>query len=133
MGTDIHGWVQINNVKASNENYWFDLMRIRSIASRDYAVFGYLFGVRAKGHVKPIAFARGLPEDSSEQCQSDVTGPTMVYQTWLTFNEVHKQTFESILSSGAWEWGFIFETMEKLANHYGGENVRLVVGFDNYG
>jgi len=32
--------------------------------------------------------------------------------------------------SGAWEW-FIFDLLESYADHYGAENVRLVVWFDN--
>jgi len=135
MGTDVQGYVEINTIKNSEEDIWFDIINIEIIAERNYEVFGKLFGVRASKEVIPLAPSRGIPDKTSDKERIlDEKYKTIVYQSWVNWNELSKflsnHNFEEKLYFG---WHFIFTSMSELAKEYGGENVRLVVAFDNYG
>jgi hypothetical protein len=130
MSTLLHGWIEVNTVQESNESLWFGIVDITAIAPQNYNIYSYLFGIRKKAGTQPLAERRGFPQDISVQSKNTLpSGEGIVGQTWILYQE-----FEAHLQSPYdWGWEFVFGTMHKLSEHYGSENVRLVVVFDNYG
>lgn len=45
MGTDVNGYVEICTINLSDQDSWFEVLKINIIAERDYRLFGRLFGV----------------------------------------------------------------------------------------
>jgi hypothetical protein len=132
MGTDVKGYVEISTIILSDEDYWFEVLKINIIAERNYGVFGRLFGVRAKEGVVPIAPNRGVPDSTSNPEEVYVDVESVVCHTWLTWDEIEYIVSPENLGELP-GWSLIFTTMNSLSKIYGSQNVRLVVAFDNYG
>lgn len=104
MGTDIEGWVEYALPgPRSNEKDWYAVIRVGSLASRNYDLFGCLFGVgvRNYAHFRPIAAGRGLPPDASSEMQEEyekyaqfrLSGEDFAY-TWITWQEIKQIDWE---------------------------------------
>lgn len=132
MSTYIHGWVEVNTIEMSTESIWFGVLDIGIVVSQNYSIYNRLFGVRDKN--KAIAANRGMPQDASFNSKQDLMcGIDMVKQTWMGFQEYHTVIGELIQNEYDWGWQLLDEFMNTMALHYGKENVRLVVAFDNGG
>jgi hypothetical protein len=116
----------------STESIWFGVLDIGIVVSQNYSIYNRLFGVRDKN--KAIAANRGMPQDASFNSKQDLMcGIDMVKQTWMGFQEYHTVIGELIQNEYDWGWQLLDEFMNTMALHYGKENVRLVVAFDNGG
>ena len=135
MGTNIHGYVEINSIKESNTDLWLVVIDIGSIVEQNYRVFARLFGVRVKEQHQILANHRSLPTDSINHRQYQLTpGEDMVHQSWATWREISNFMPQHLdLDIELWGWHWVFNRMQTLAARFGAENVRLVVAFDNYG
>ncbi len=137
MGTDIHGWVEINTISESMQDLWFKAIDISVIGWRNYAIFSYLFGVRSSEDETALASNRGLPPLGSSQAEinphyyDELLGEYLHNQSWISYQELAPHLNELPLGKHDWGWAFIFESMGKLAVHYGDQHVRIVVAFDN--
>jgi len=73
VGTDISGWVEYQLTgSSSDESMWYPVIRIGCLPSRNYDMFGCLFGVRNSAHFKPIAANRGTPSDVSYDARGEL-------------------------------------------------------------
>ena len=133
MGTNIHGWVEVNTINESTENIWFRVIEIDILVERNYEVYGSLFGIRAKNDVVPIAPNRGLPNDLPEYYAQELKGKSMVGVTWASFEEIREHLAKLCENQWLRGWKFILNSMDELQMRFGKGNVRIVVGFDNYG
>jgi hypothetical protein len=133
MGTNIIGYVEINTIRFSKENLWFDIIDISVIAEQDYSIFGLLFGIRNNINTRPIAKNRGLPNDSINSKSKNFIGEDKIGHSWINYKEIKNNINIIPLNEFTWGWKFIIDSMDKLSSHYGEENVRLIVVFDNYG
>ncbi|RYE29091.1 MAG: hypothetical protein EOP48_32885 [Sphingobacteriales bacterium] len=133
MGTNIVGYIEINSIKESGEDIWFEITKIDVVAERNYKIFGNLFGIRLETGVNALAASRGVPRGTSNSNTLSCKSDTFVGHTWANWRELKlaKNLIYSYPESSG--WGFIFDSMEMLSKKYGEENVRLVVAFDNYG
>ena len=80
-----------------------------------------------------IAPNRGIPSDASPRVQDELVGPSMVNQTWISFLEFTNNIGKIQMDEYDWGWEFLNEVLKELSKHYGQENTRIVVSFDNYG
>ncbi|RYY04023.1 MAG: hypothetical protein EOO53_03780 [Gammaproteobacteria bacterium] len=133
MGTNITGYIEINSIKESDEDIWFEIIKIDVVAERNYEVFGNLFGVRSQAGVNALAASRGIPTGTSNSNSLICKSNTYVGHTWANWRELKLAKNLIYSNSEISGWNFIFESMEILSKKYGEENVRLVVAFDNYG
>ena len=85
MGTDIHGWIEINR-----GDEWISVVNIEPIVSRHYDMFACLFGVMNYANFKPIAPERGLPIDMSLIVSRDTLEyeNDLLFPTWITWDEL---------------------------------------------
>ncbi|RSS62747.1 hypothetical protein EF912_04880 [Streptomyces sp. WAC07061] len=102
-----------------------------------------LFGVRNSFGFRPLAEARGLPNDPSDGLRGEFAGhggPLDVHgTTWLTWAELRTTDWQETNSSGTrtrasaagddTDWGRVWSVMRILSEIHGAENVRLVVWF----
>ncbi len=132
MGTDVKGYVEISTINLSDQDSWFETLKINMIAERDYRIFGPLFGIRAKEGIVPIAPDRGIPKNTSNPDDVFENVQSFVGHSWLTWNEIETIVAAENLDENP-GWALIFSTMKSLSSIYGSINVRLVVSFDNYG
>ena len=135
MGTNIHGYVEINPIKESDADVWLVVIDIGSVVEQDYRVFARLFGVRVKQQHAILADHRGLPTDSVNHRQHHITlSEDVVHHSWVTWQEINDFMPQHLdLDVELWGWHWVFNSMQTLAARFGAENVRLVVAFDNYG
>jgi len=133
MSTNITGWIEINTINESTESLWFKVIEIDILVEQNYEVFGKLFGVRAKEGTSAIAVARGVPAGTLESNLEDFNDESIVNETWATFEEIDSPLKELCNAPYMKGWSFILESMTKLNQRFGAGNVRLIVGFDNYG
>ena len=133
MGTNIIGYIEINSIKESDEDIWFEIIKIDVVAERNYEIFGSLFGVRSAPEANTLAASRGIPTNTSNSSSLVCKLNAYVGHTWANWREL--KLAKNLISSNPESsgWGFIFKSMEILSKKYGEENVRLVVAFDNYG
>lgn len=158
MGCDIHGYVEVNQYEGHMS--WSDVIDIGSLTSRNYYMFACLFGVRNYVEFEPVAADRGLPnkvgwgvreidpkEHPDYHSLSYITAQEIRAIDWSAMTKDEFECFDLDPSSDtggtfnmrciAWkeainkEWTVLFEMVDVLASHYGIENVRLVVWFDN--
>ncbi len=92
MGQDIHGWIE---ARKSGYDWWFGAAVIGLLADRNYWAFAALFGVNgALDDLPPLAPARGLPADISDQAKADheadlARAPREFFgETWVTWAEI---------------------------------------------
>lgn len=130
MGTEIHGFIQLNPFEDPEDESWIDIFDL-FIAERNYEIFEALFGNRTKNQNHPFK-ERGFPESCSKQVVDDLTGESMVNQTWVTFFEI-KEIIQQIDLKYCDGWKLIFHNLTELATIYDEHRVRMVVAFDNYG
>ena len=133
MGTDVHGYIEINTIKESDEDFWCEIIDVSIIAERDYQIFGKLFGVRATEDTEIIAKSRGIPLGTANRESLVEYEESMVCHSWVNWYEIEGLLPKVIVREISWGWSFIFSSMASLSEKYGGNNVRLVVVFDNYG
>jgi hypothetical protein len=133
MSTNITGWIEINTINESTESLWFKVIEIDILVEQNYEVFGKLFGIRAKEGTSTIAVARGVPAGTLESNLNDFNDESIVNVTWATFEEIDSPLKELCNAPYMEGWSFILESMTKLNKRFGAGNVRLIVGFDNYG
>lgn len=126
MGTDVHGYVEVNCDEISDVNHWSKIIDIGLIVERNYDVFGLLFGVRSKPSINGKAKNRGIPNRTSRP--QDHENVDLHGQTWIDWEEIFEIYPELPKLRG---WNLIFSTMELLFERYGKESTRLVVSFDN--
>ncbi|MGW7263385.1 hypothetical protein [Streptomyces sp. NPDC054842] len=157
MGTDIHGYIEVRSsfIDSSEPDddelffRWHPAVALDHVYSgRSYAAFGCLFGVRG-GFFPPLAAQRGFPRDASravtrafERQLEDAHSPSWI--SWAELEEADWGSTESVAQPSSLEtrltrrevvrevdWGDVWSVMAVLAKRHGGENVRLVVWFDN--
>jgi hypothetical protein len=134
MSTHLHGWLEINTINHSTEDLWFGVMDISVIVSQSYSIYGYLFGFRHQGTSQPLAPQRGLPDNSSRKVKEDIPiTESFVSHSWISYQELEPHIANLELDEYDWGWQLVFNVMDELSVRYGKSNVRLVVGFDNYG
>ena len=129
-------------------------MNVGSIVDQNSDMYGSLFGVRNVSLYRPLAPDRGFPTDLSlvvadqvEQLQPLLVTGEIRHASWLTWTEVEEidwnelaQTTEPVGLSSVDQiatrrdaltapWMLLFDLMRRLAQDYGGDNVRLVVWF----
>ena len=126
MGTDVHGYVEINGVELSGYSNWCKIVDIGLIVERNYDIFGLLFGVRAEPEVNGIAKKRGIPDGTSKP--QDHNNKDLHGQTWIDWEEIVDVYPDLPKLRG---WNLIFSIMEILFEQYGKKSTRLVVSFDN--
>jgi len=126
MGTNVHGYVEVNGVELSGEIHWSKIIDIGLIAERDYEIFGLLFGVRAVPTINGIANNRGIPDETSNSQDHDNEG--LYGQSWIDWEEIVEIYPKLPKLRG---WTIIFSTMELLFEQFGKKSTRLVVSFDN--
>lgn len=96
MGTDISGFLEARPHQVhrtaprplADWEYVADLDHL--YASRDYDLFGCLFGVRNFAGFDPVAAGRGMPEDLSERGAAEWSTwePSSHDPTWVTWAEL---------------------------------------------
>jgi hypothetical protein len=151
LGTDIYGWIEAYTpeIYPGCPRRWTAVVRIDEIVTRNYGMFGSLFGVRNDCGFRPIAPARGIPDDISGELQEygDVPpDPGSWPPSWITWREISeidwnefgthpapgRDVTESarrrdVLSPG---WQTVLDVMELWARQFGADGVRMVVWFD---
>ena len=136
MGTDIDGYIEINAIRESENDQWYEIVKIGIIAERSYEIFGKLFGVRAEDEVQPLAPSRGVPEGTSNKNElgeyKEDNKEGLVCQSWVDWDELSAFLLKINIHPALSGWKVIFSSMEILAQKYGGKNVRLVVAFYPY-
>lgn len=75
---------------------------------------------------QPVAAKRGLPVDVSPQTKNDAVHSGLYAHTWITWHEIKNSGWE-----GDMYWDATIKVLEVLSGLYGGENVRLVVWFED--
>lgn len=132
---------------------WWAAINVRLILSRNYALFGSLFGVRNATDFAPVAADRGLPTDLSQKAGRDGAREGYHSQTWVTWEELAAVDWDELaldwrdedsrLDRDGWpemisrrqvldaDWHLLMEMAEPLVRRYGADRVRLVLWFDN--
>jgi hypothetical protein len=83
MGTDIYGWVEVRDPVTGA---WGGVVKLDHLVPRDYDAFGCLFGVMNYANFRPVAPARGLPPDVSDELTQDYAeqeGAVTLGETWI--------------------------------------------------
>ncbi len=92
MGTDISGWFEFSDPKWDaylDEVMWVPIICATGILSRDYTLFGSLFGVRNGTSFAPIAAARGLPGDASDLITQESSQKGSFGHSWISLAELN--------------------------------------------
>ncbi|MFI2437470.1 hypothetical protein [Streptomyces sp. NPDC018693] len=146
MGCDIHGKVECRTGDGSweyDEDEWACAIDLELLhLGRSYDAFGCLFGVRNGWDFAPLAAGRGLPEDASTPTRRAFDDPDWHSPSWISWAELKRADWDTRGSGegaptrreAALEhanWTPVWSVMRTLAGLYGGDNVRLVVWFDN--
>lgn len=133
MSTNLLGWVEVNEINKSDEDYWFRVIELDVIVEQSYDVFGALFGVRVKPGIEPVAKDLGFPAGSDKKHAKEFEHESIVGVTWANYGEISSaldQLCENEFMEG---WRVVRKAMSSLSEIYGNNNVRVVVAFDNYG
>ena len=96
MGTDIHGWVEVNSLIG-----WYAVVNAGWLLDRDYRMFGSLFGVRNNTEFTPLASLRGLPENATAEARR-VFGDSESYHslTYITLRELRSVDWDELALDG---------------------------------
>lgn len=143
MGIDIHGWVEFKPdwYEAINPAHaqWVAVVNVGSgLLGRDRVIFEYLFGVFTRLGLQPIAAARGIPNDASEETERDYLrwaedSHGAIHPTWISWLELRVADWHNLppdIPRPGEDWQLLIKIMDALAGRYGEEKVRLVVWFD---
>lgn len=137
MGVDISGWVEAYDPRRGG---WNGAIRVNRLVDRAYHVFAALFGVRSFGIFNPVAQERGTPEDRSNEVFAEKPWVMGVAPSWISWSEIKSVDWQQVAEAAELPpepalvtvgWALLFRLMDVLAQHYGDENVRLVVWFDS--
>ena len=144
LGTDIYGWIEVctPEIYPGCPRRWTAVVRIDEIVTRNYGMFGLLFGARNDYGFHPIAPARGIPDDVSGELQEfgDVPpDPGSWPPSWITWREISEINWDEfgtqtapgrdaseparrkvVLSLG---WQTALDVMEVLARQFGADGV----------
>ena len=116
------GWVEVRINKR-----WYGVIEASHILwKKNFDVFEKLFGLY--GHEdEAVAPYRGIPRDASFEVKEHplIDELTAFGHTWISYRELKEN--EEILTE---DWKLLLKMMDALAEHYGEENVRLVIWFD---
>jgi len=146
MGCDIHMSIEYrfaysNNVEGNNKmsDWWCWGKDITGV--RDYDMFGYLAGVRNHpADISPLIKPRGVPKDIGYELKEKIEeyGSDGHTHTWMTPKEYSMAcSLNQVKDIGgpyddvAKEWIILREVLNTLEKHYGENNVRLIMFFDN--
>ncbi len=93
VGTDIYGWIEVYTpeIYVGRPRRWTAAVQIDEIVSRNYGMFGSLFGARNDYGFLPIAPSRGIPADVSDELKQygDVPpDPGSWPPSWITWREI---------------------------------------------
>lgn len=94
MGTDISGFLEVRPHQLHRADGLADWEYVADLdhlyASRDYDLFGCLFGVRNFAGFDPVAAGRGVPGDLSKRgaAEWDEWAPSSHDPTWVTWAEL---------------------------------------------
>ena len=145
MGCDIHLSIEYRypyemvDGKANMSQWWCWGEDITGV--RDYEMFGYLAGVRSHpSEIPPIIIPRGIPKDIGHRIKDkiDEFGTDGHSHTWMTPKEYslactlnQLRDPEETYGAVAKEWIILREVLNTLEKHFGNDNVRLIMFFDN--
>lgn len=139
MGCDIHGYVEVNKYERSIS--WYGVVDIGNITTRDYDIFGCLFGVRYAARFEPIAANRGLPNRVSWDVRNidPEEHPDYHSLSYITAKEIQAINWQAEQPANlaaqaiamTKDWQVLFKLIDVLVAEYGIDNVRMVVWFDN--
>ncbi|MCB5169129.1 hypothetical protein LG634_30515 [Streptomyces bambusae] len=94
MGADIHGYIECRstygNLDEEDSSWHAAIDLILLYGGRNYDAFGCLFGVRNYAGFRPLAEARGLPADVSEEVRRDYESfPDLHHSaSWIGWEEL---------------------------------------------
>jgi hypothetical protein len=92
VGADIRGWVEVRDATLDEdigEILWSAVIDAGSLLSRNYTMFGALFGVRNHSDFKPVAGGRGLPDPVSPTVKTEATEWDDYHShTWVSWREL---------------------------------------------
>lgn len=138
MGVELDGWIEINTRDRSrlNEDSIHPVVDITLIVERVYKVYGKLFGIRAEDGVVPVASEKGFPPHVSKIVKNALKNNVGI--TYASLEDID-ETLELLCKkpTGEWDecmpgWIFVLNSMRQLGSMFGRQNVRIVVGFDDY-
>lgn len=141
MGTDIHGWVEVQS-KATDS--WFPVIDVSSLVDRNYTLFSWLFGMKLVGvknrasDIKPLAPGRGLPQDVSEGAKADYEDAISKFPqefhsaTWITWAEIQSINWDEVVEdrilrfrigkpANTWVESWKDDFLEVYADHWQGD------------
>jgi hypothetical protein len=124
MSTDIIGWVEIKR-----NNYWFGVVRIDSLMSRNYRMFDFLFGGRSGNYDTALAGKRGIPQDRSPEVREHWGDSDGIEGTWIGWSEIQAIDWLSHDTIVTDDWQRLFDIMRLLSQSDLVEDVRLIVDF----
>lgn len=156
MGTDIYGWVEVDDNRSYPPDSWMGVIRINRFIGRTYGMYGSLFGHRNEDGFRPIAANRGFPSGLSQELREfEDVGPNSygVGATWISWRDITAIDWDEegtiahpiVTEQGVPptesrirrrkevltpEWEMLFEMMAVLARRYGEDGVRIVAWFD---
>lgn len=92
MGCDIHVFGETKNAEGSYSRV--DVGDI--LYDRNYAVFGFLAGVRNYSDVEPISEPRGIPDDACPEVAEEVRMSADHSYSWLTLAELRAFDYDAM-------------------------------------
>ena len=131
MGCDIHASIEARKNKKLKE--WIAVNQNVDIP-RSYSLFTALAGVRNRDEgIIVISKPRGIPDDVSEghKEEHDYWGSDGHSDSWLTFSELHEYVHANKNDNFDIRGYSFYQEMDRYADRYGADNVRLVFLFDN--
>jgi hypothetical protein len=147
MGADIHGHVECRATFGFADDFddeytcWEAAVDLDFLyAGRSYTAFGCLFGVRNHAGFRPLAEGRGLPADVAAETRRPYDEWAGAHSaTWIGRPELADADWDERAPEPPMtrreavpdDWEPVWTVMRTLAGLHGGENVRLVVWFDN--
>jgi hypothetical protein len=122
----LSGWIEARNPTHSFAG-WMPVLTLDLFAAGQQNRLGQFFMKLPDAAYPPVAADRGLPSDASALVQREAgLCETRWGQTWCVWGEIAPFAREDVVGT---EWAIMLAAMRLLAEHYGGENVRLIVWF----
>lgn len=128
MGCDVHPFIEY---QIGDAGYWYSFSQGELELSRNYALFGYMAGVRGFGPA--IVEPKGIPDGLSYRVRDQWVEVGEHTPSWLTLKEC-RQVSVLMEENSDWdpplEWPIIVSIMEQLQNATK-KPTRLVFWFDS--